>query len=146
MKQVRRTSVVKASVQYKGEVAISGKIKLKKGRKGGAGPPPKKVSVQDMIETIGKKFQISDEEALYIKEVTEEKMHDEEIQSTIVTHRDDVYYLEKTYAGQVNSSIQDAYEERDRYEELADPKYIDPGAIFDTMALTVIHYGLQAAA
>jgi len=56
-----------------------------------------------------------------------------------------VYYLEKIYAGQVNYSIQDAYEERDRYEELADPKYIDPVAIFDTMALTVIHYGLQVA-
>jgi len=50
MKQMRQTSVVKASVQYKGGVAISGKIKLKKGRKGGGGPPPKKVSVQD-IET-----------------------------------------------------------------------------------------------
>jgi len=147
MKQVRRTSVVKASVQYKGEVAISGKIKLKKGRKGGGGgPTPKKVSVQDMIETIGNRYQISDEEALYIKEVTEEKMHDEEIQSTIAVHRDDIYYLEKTYAGQVNYSIQGSYDERGRYEELADPKYIDPGAIFDTMALTVIQYGLQAAA
>lgn len=146
MKQVRQTSVVKASVQYKGEVAISGKIKLTKGRKGGGGPPPKKVSVQDMIETISKKFQITDEEALYIKEVTEEKMQDEEIQSTIVVHKEDIYYLESTYAGQVNYAIQDAYEERDRYEELADPKYIDPGAIFDTMALTVIHHGLQAAA
>jgi len=145
MKLVRQTSVVKASVQYKGEVAISGKIKLKKGRKGGGGPPPKKVSVQDMIETIDKKFQISDEEALYIKEVTEEKMKDEEIRTTINANRDDVYYLEKTYAGQVNSSIQDAYGERNRYEELADPKYIDPGAIFDTMALTVIHFSLQAA-
>jgi len=45
----------------------------------------------------------------------------------------------------VNNSIQDAYEERDRYEELADPKYIDPGAIFDMMALTVINYGLHIA-
>jgi len=133
-------------VQYKGEVAISGKIKLKKGRKGGGGPPPKKVSVQDMIETISKKFQITDEEALYIKEVTEEKMQDEEIRTTIVAHKEDIYYLESTYAGQVNYSIQDAYEERDRYEELGDPNYIDPGAIFDTMALTIIHHGLQAAA
>jgi type I restriction enzyme R subunit len=146
MKKIRQTSVVKASVQYKGEVAISGKIKLKKGRKGGGGPPPKKVSVQDMIERIGKKFQISDEEALYIKEVTEEKMHDEEIQTTIAAHKEDIYYLESTYAGQVNYSIQDAYEERGRYEELVDPKYIDTGAIFDTMALTVIQHGLQAAA
>ena len=146
MKKIRQTIVVKASVQYKGEVAISGKIKLKKGRKGSGGPPPKKVSVQDMIERIGKKFKISDEEALYIKEVTEEKMHDEEIQTTIAAHKEDIYYLENTYAGRVNYSIQDSYEERGRYEELVDPKYIDTGAIFDTMALTVIQHGLQAAA
>ncbi|MEA3230242.1 MAG: DEAD/DEAH box helicase family protein, partial [Thermodesulfobacteriota bacterium] len=147
MKQVRRTSVVKASVQYKGEVSISGKIKLKKGRKGGGGGPPlKKVTVQDMIASIGKKYQISDEEALYIKEVTEEKMHDEEIQTTITIHRDDIHYLETTYAGQVNYSIQGSYDERGRYEELADPKYMEPGAIFDTMAITVIHHGLQVAA
>ena len=99
-----------------------------------------------MIEKISNKFQISDEEALYIKEVTEEKMHDEEIQATIATHRDDIFYLEKTYAGRVNNLIQNAYDERGRYEELADPKYIEPGAIFDTMALTVIHHGLQTAA
>lgn len=145
MKQVRQTSVVKASVKYKGEVTISGKVKLKKGRKGGGGPPPKKVSVQDVIDEIRQRFQITDEEALYIKEVTEEKMNDKEIQETIATNKADIYYLKTTYAGQVNHSIQDAYEERDRYEELADPKYIDPGAIFDMMALTVINYGLQIA-
>ena len=91
------------------------------------------------------KFEITDEEALYIKEVTEEKMHDNEIQKTIATHKEDLYYLKTTYSGQVNNSIQGAYEERDRYEELADPKYIDPGAIFDMMALTVINYGLHIA-
>jgi type I restriction enzyme R subunit len=120
-------------------------VKLKKGKKGGSGPPVKKVSVQDVIDEIRAKFTISDEEALYIKEVTEEKMHDEQIQTTIETHKDDVFYLEQTYAGQVNGSIQDSYDERGRYEELTDPKYIDPGAIFDMMALTVIYYGLQRA-
>lgn len=145
MKQIRKTSVVKASVKYKGEVSIPGEVKLKNGRKSSGGPPPKKVSVQDMIGEIRQKFQISDEEALYIKEVTEEKMHDEQIQTTIGIHKDDVFYLENTYAGQVNHSIQDSYEGRSRYEELADPKHIDPGAIFDMMALTVIYYGLQRA-
>lgn len=145
MKQIRRTSVVKASVKYKGEVAAPGTVKLIKGKKGGSGPPVKKVSVQDMIDEIKKKFTISDDEALYIKEVTEEKMHDEQIQTTIATHQDDVFYLENTYSGQVNYSIQKSYEDRDRYEELIDPKYIDPGAIFDMMALTVIYFGLQKA-
>jgi type I restriction enzyme R subunit len=146
MKQIRQTEVVKASVKYKGEVSLSsGEVKLKKGKKGGSGSPVKKVSVQDVIDEIRAKFTISDEEALYIKEVTEEKMHDEQIQTTIETHKDDVFYLEQTYAGQVNGSIQDSYDERGRYEELTDPKYIDPGAIFDMMALTVIYYGLQRA-
>jgi type I restriction enzyme R subunit len=86
MKQVRQTQVVKASVQYKGEVAIPGVVKLKKGRKGGEGPPEKKVSVQDMIEHIRQQFPISDEEALYIREVTEEKMRDEGIIATVATH------------------------------------------------------------
>jgi len=146
MKQIRRTSVVRASVKYKGEVAIpGGEVKLKKGRKGGGGLPIKKVSVLDMINEIRQKFTITDDEALYIKEVTEEKMHDEGIQSTIETHKDDEFYLENTYAGQVNHSIQDSYEDKGRYEELIDPKYIDPGAIFDMMALTVIYFGLQRA-
>lgn len=145
MKQIRRTSVVKASVKYKGEVAAPGVVKLMKGKKGGGGPPVKKVSVQDMIDAIQRKFTISDEEALYIKEVTEEKMHDEQIQTTIAAHQDDVFYLENTYSGQVNSSIQESYEDKGRYEELADQKYIEPGAIFDMMALTVIYFGLQKA-
>lgn len=145
MKQIRRTSVVKASVKYKGEVAAPGTVKLIKGKKGGGGPPVKKVSVQDMIDAIQRKFTISDDEALYIKEVTEEKMHDEQIQTTIAVHQDDVFYLENTYSGQVNSSIQESYEDKGRYEELADPKYIEPGAIFDMMALTVIYFGLQKA-
>jgi hypothetical protein len=45
----------------------------------------------------------------------------------------------------VNVSIQDSYETRGRYEELADEKYTDPGAIFDTMALSVIHHDLEGA-
>ena len=78
MKQIRQTEVVKAAVEYQGEVRSSGgEVKLRPGTgKKGAGPPPKKVSVQDMIDEIRAKFDISDEEALYIKQVTEEKAAD----------------------------------------------------------------------
>jgi len=47
---------------------------------------------------------------------------------------------------QVNGLIQAAYAERGRYDELTEPKYTDPGAIFDIMAVTVIHQNLQASA
>jgi type I restriction enzyme R subunit len=147
MKQIRETDVAKAAVQFLGEVRSPGPVKLipGKGQKG-AGPPPKRVSVQDMIAQIRATFQITDEEALYIKQVTEEKAADPEIRSTVTAHREDRVYLEGAYRGQVNGKIQTAYDERGRYEELSDPKYTEIGAIFDIMAVTVIQHHLSSAA
>ena len=147
MKQIRQTEVIKAAVEYQGVETSGGSVKLKPGKgKQGSGPPPKKVSVQDMIAEIRAKFDITDEEALYIKQVTEEKSADPAIRSTVTTHREDRIYLEGAYRGQVNGEIQTAYDERGRYEELSDPKYTDPSDIFDIMAVTVIQHHLSFAA
>jgi type I restriction enzyme R subunit len=147
MKQIRQTEVIKAAVEYQGVESGGGTVKLKPGvgRKG-TGPPPKQVSVQDMIAEIQAKFAISDEEALYIKQVTEEKSADPAIRSTVAAHRDDGIYLEGAYRGQVSGEIQTAYDERGRYEELTDPKYTDIGGIFDIMAVTVIQHHLTVPA
>jgi type I restriction enzyme R subunit len=146
MKQIRRTEVVKAAVEYQGEVrSAGGEVKLRPGGgKKGVVPPPKKVSVQDMIDEIRATFEISDEEPLYIKQVTDEK--DPGIRSTVHTHRDDRVYLEGAYRGQVNGEIQDICDDLARYEELSDPKYTDTGGIFDIMAVTVIQSHLALAA
>ena len=146
MKQVRNTRVIKANVIYAGEVQATGAVKIKKGRKGGPGPPLKKTTVQDVIAEIRERFTISDEEALIIREVAEEKMADPEILETIQRHRNDEHYLRNTFARQVDGLIQSAYEERNRLEALWDPKYIDEGAIFDIMAFTVVENGIQSAA
>jgi len=147
MKQIRQTEVIKAAAEFQGEVRGGGSVKLKsgKGQKGG-GPPPRKVSVQDMIAEIRATFDITDEEALYIKQVTEEKVADPIIRSTVATHREDRVYLEGAYRGQVNGEIQGAYDTRGRYEELSDPKYTDTGGIFDIMAVTVIQQHLAYTA
>jgi type I restriction enzyme, R subunit len=147
MKQIRQTEVIKAAVEYQGVTTSAGPVKLQPGRgKKGTLPPPKKVSVQDMIADIRAKFQISDEEALYIKEVTEEKAADPVIRTTVAAHREDRLFLESAYRSQVNGEIQGAYDSRGRYEELADPKYTDTGGIFDIMAVTVIQTHLSLAA
>jgi len=146
MKQIRQTEVIKAAVEYQGVTTSAGPLKLTPSRgKKGTGPPPKKVSVQDMIDEIRAKFDISDEEALYIKQVTEEKSGDPAIHTTVTAHREDRIFLEGAYRGQVNGEIQTAYDGRGRYEELADPKYTDTGGIFDIMAVTVIQTHLSIA-
>jgi type I restriction enzyme R subunit len=145
MKVIRKTEVIKAAVEFQGEVRGGSPLKLKSGKGSkGAGPPPKKVSIQDMIAEIRAKFDISDEEALYIKQVTEEKEADPVIHSTVTIHREDRIYLDGTYRGQVNGEIQTAYNKRGRYEELSDLKYIDTGGIFDIMAVTVIEHHLSS--
>lgn len=147
MKQIRATVVTKAAVQYEGVMTSGGPVKLQPGKgKGGAGPVPVKVSVQDVIDQIRAKFDITDEEALYIKQVTDEKIADPTIRSTVESHRDNRIYLEGPYRGQVNGDIQTTYDERGRYDELADPKYTDVGGIFDIMAVTVIQSHLSHAA
>jgi type I restriction enzyme R subunit len=99
-----------------------------------------------MIDEIRSKFTISDEEALYIRQVTEQKVADPVIRDTVFVHRDDLIYLEGAYRGQVNGEIQQTYNNLARYEELADAKYTDTGGIFDIMAVTVIQTHLTAAA
>ena len=147
MKQIRATVVTKAAVQYQGVMTSGGPVKLQPGKgKAGAGPVPVKVSVQDVITQIRAKFDITDDEALYIKQVTEEKIADPAIRTTVQAHRDDRIYLEGPYRGQVNGDIQTTYDARGRYDELADPKYTDTGGIFDIMAVTVIQTHLSSAA
>jgi len=146
MKQIRATNVIKASVQFQGVMESAGTVKIQPGRgKKGAGPVPVKASVQDMIANIQAKYQINDEEALYIRQVTEEKIADPNIRTTVHAHRDDQLYLDGTYRGQVNEEIQGTYNSRGRYDELADPKYTDTGGIFDIMAVTVIQGHLSLA-
>ncbi len=147
MQQIRRTEVIKAAVEYQGVESGGGTVKLRPGTgKKGSGPAPKKVSIQDMIAEIQGKFTITDEEALYIREVTAEKTADPTIRSTVADHRDDHSYLEGAYRGQVNGAIQTAYDERGRYEELSDLKYTGTGGIFDIMAVTVIQHHLSFTA
>jgi type I restriction enzyme R subunit len=147
MKRIRQTEVIKAAVVDQGVTTSAGPVKLQPSKsKKGTGPPPKKISIQDMIAELRAKFDISEEQALYIKQVTEEKAADPVIRNTVRAHREDPVYLEGAYRGQVNGEIQMAYDGRGRYEELADPKYTGTGGIFDIMAVTVIQTHLSFAA
>lgn len=146
MKRIKQTQVVKASVQFEGIVRISGAKKVVSHKGKNAPVVQKKVTIEDMIDNLKKKFPITDDEAIIIREVMEEKTQDERIRDTVLNNRLDRYFLEHEYPKQVNHSIQDSYETRGRYEELGDAKYTDPGAIFDTMALSVIYKDLETAA
>ena len=147
MRQVRATVVARATVTYAGEVEMpKGMKKPRAGGGGGGGAPPvKKVSVQDMIAKIKEQYDIPEEEALIIRQVTEEKIADSVILQTVTAHKSDLAFLENVYQAQLNQIIQQAYIARDKDELLGDPKYTEKGAIFDIMAYTVIQKDLELA-
>ena len=139
MQAMRHTEVTKASVQFDGVRSGSGQVVLKPSRKGhGPSAPQKKVTVQEMIEEIREKFHITDEEALFIRQVTEQKLRDPDVKDTVDRNKSDDDYLFGTYLKQVHEQIGAIYYEHGRYEEVADAKYQDDGAIFDSMAAVII--------
>lgn len=147
MKLIRATEVERATVRLRGEVNTPGKVKLQPGKGRGGGPPPKKVTVQDMIDHIRGQFEISDEEALYIKEVTASKQTDPLVARTVAAHRTNMSFLSTVYQPQLNGEIQEEYRTKPGgIETLTDPKFIGPGAIFDIMAVTVIDHHIHTAA
>jgi type I restriction enzyme R subunit len=146
MKLIRVTEVVKASVRCRGEVKTPGTVRLRPGNGSSGGPPPKKVTVQDMIDDIRQRFSISDEEAIYIKEVTAAKQADPSVAQTVTSHRTDQEFLNNTYQPQLNGEIQNDYLTKPGgFETLANPDFVGPGAIFDIMAVTVIQHHLDKA-
>ncbi len=145
MKLVRATVVERSAVFENGTVEMPTGQQKPKPRQGGGGgaPPVKKVSVQDMISKIKEQFAISEDEALHIREVSEEKISDASVQQTVTAHRSDLSFLESVFREQLNGDIQEAYAIRQLYEPLADPKYTDKSGIFDIMAVTVIQKSLE---
>ena len=145
MEKIRATGVVRATVQDLGEQRLVPKTPRPPGppspRAGGS--PPAQVTIAEMIEKVRLKYQISDAEALVIREVMGEKTADEGIRADVQNHRDNRLYLDETLKSHLNGDIQSAYQARDRWEDMVDPKYNEQGGIFDLMAYTVIQYHLS---
>lgn len=147
MQQVRQIKVIKSAVTAMGEVkrGDGGAWRPRGGDVPGRSPPPqRRVSIAEMIDGIRERFVISDDEALCIREVTEEKVADDAARETIVAHRSEPVFLWDAFKQRLNGDIRVAYNTRARFEELADPKYTEAGGIFDIMAHTVIETHLSA--
>lgn len=144
LEELKHVDLTKASVKYEGEKYIPAEErKSKGGRKGGPGTEPPKATIQEMIEDIRQKFQISEEEAIFIREVCEEKSQDQAVVATIQAHKEDKTYLQNDYAKDLRALVTDAYFQRGLFEQIADPKYHETGAIFDIMSQVIIWRGLE---
>lgn len=139
--------VSKTGVSFVGEKTLTGEYGKKSKPGNGSGPDHiAKVTVSDVIKSIKEKYQISEEEAIVIQEVCDEKIKDSGIHTVIENNRNDESYLFENYQKELRNSIESSYMNRSLFDCLVDEKYIDPGSIFDIMSHTVIKVTIDECA
>lgn len=144
MEQIRTTGVVRATVQELGEQRLAPRTPRPPSPPGPrtAVTSPPQATIKEMIDKIRERFPISDEEALVIRDVMDEKSRDNDIRADVDAHKNNSAYLENQLKTQVNGEIQSSFETRGRLTEIGDPKYYDAGGIFDLMAYMVVQHHL----
>ena len=146
MKAISQVQLIKANVVYKGITENQPGTIKESPRRGGGNIPPSpvvKASILATIDGIKERYPISDDEALIIREVCEEKQADETILLTIQRNKDRHHFLNEVYKPQIRQAIEQAYTQRGHNDEIYEDKYTDDGAIFDMMAHSVLTYGLN---
>jgi len=148
MKEISKVLLSKGAVKFLGEVDFKPeRIKKLSGKGGNPIPtPPTKTTVDIAIMDIKERYSISDEEALIIREVCEERQQDKILLADIISNKDRPLFLKDTLKPRIRASIKHAYENREHFNEVYEDKYIDDGAIFDMMANTVMAFGLKQPA
>lgn len=137
----------KATVLYVGEKKNDQKKRPHGGGgSGGPGGRPPRASLDEVMADLRQLYQISDNEALLIREVTESKIEDNGIRIEVERNRANHLYLSGPYRKQMNNDIQESYNERGHSDELGDQRYVGAGGIFDFMAITIIDHHLRAIA
>ena len=138
LKALKNVGLTKANVIFHGEKKFENKKPKTRNGGGGNNTPPPKGTISSMLEDLKEEYKISDEEAIIIREICEEKLHDESILTTIHNNQDDEDYLRVYYSSELRASIVRSYEDRELDDKIIEPIYDDKGAILDTMTGTII--------
>lgn len=97
-----------------------------------------RTTIQQAIEEIKEKFQISDKDAIVISEICEEVSNKAEIKEPIISNRNNPIYLRISARPRVRSEITNNFMRRQMYEKLAEPIYFDKGGIISLMGKVII--------
>ena len=112
---------------------------------GTAGNEPPRITIENAVMQIKEKFQISNEDAIIIKEICEEVSKQYEIREPIINNKDNETYLKTKAEPKVKTEVKNGYIKRNMWGKLDDPMYKDKGGIFSLMGKTIIKAVLIAA-
>jgi len=136
---LKKIKLSKGAVLFEG-IKINRRIakKVSSGSKvsTGGGTQPRS-TITEALDKIKDKYNISDEDAIVIREVCEDVSQKEDIHDNVINNKKDELFLE-SYEPSIQGEVKEEYKERDLWSQLANDIYIEPGGIFTLMGKTVI--------
>lgn len=146
---LKNIELTKGAVKFHGTKANIRKVKEPK-KTGvnisGGGHAPPRTTIEEALAEIEKKYEISKEDAIVIKEICEEVSKRYEIRRKITQNRNNEQYLKNNAEPKVKSEVKEEYMNRELWEKLEDPIYIQRGGIISLMGKTIIKTILGASA
>jgi len=134
---MKHIEVSKGAVNFKGSIENKGKAPKKSGSGNGGGGEIPRTSIEQAIQDIEDKYQISKEDAIIIREICEEVSENEEVKERVSKNKDNILFLE-SYEPTVQAEVKTGYMGRDLWDRLEDPMYIEKGGIITIMSKSII--------
>jgi type I restriction enzyme R subunit len=105
---------------------------------------PPKTTIEQALKDIDAKYHISKEDAIIIKEICEEISNRYDIKTRVKDNHDNVNYLKTTAEPKIKGEVKTSYINRNMWEKLIDPIYIERGGIISLMGKAIIKAILTA--
>lgn len=144
---LKNIELTKGAVKYHGLRTNIHKVKDRKktGLKLGiGGQAPARTTIEEALADIEEKYKISKADAIVIKEICEKISNRYDIKQRITANKDNQNYLTNNAEPTVKSEVKKEYIDRELWEKLEDPIYVQRGGIISLMGKTIIKTILNA--
>lgn len=145
---LKKVELSKGAVKFTGtktNLTLVGKPKKKTGFKTGKGGHEiPRTTIEIAIKELKEKFQISEEDAIQIKEIVQEVSETTSVKENVLANKNNKVYLKTSAEPRVQSEVKDEYIKRDLWDKLDDPMYVQKGGIISLIGKTVIQNLIQA--
>jgi type I restriction enzyme R subunit len=145
---LKKVELSKGAVKYQGtktNMNIVSDSKPKGGYKTGkGGHETPRTTIEIAIKELKEKFQISEEDAIQIKEIVQEVSETTSVKENVLANRNNIVYLKTSAEPNVQMEVRNEYVKRELWDKLDDPMYVQKGGIISLIGKTVIQNLIQA--
>ncbi len=145
---IKKVELSKGAVKYKGtktNMTVAKEPKQSGYKTGGLGREISRTTIEAALEDIKEQFNITEEDAIVIREVCEEVSDKTSMKEKVIANKENKDYLQNNAKPKVESEVKEEYIKRDLWDKLDDPMYVEKGGIISLIGRAVIQNVIRKA-